>query len=63
MDILSRKKMLNEKVERIKRGYSAYAESAEMANLLKKELGIQKLKVYEDITEFGSWFIPETTNE
>ncbi|MFY4774611.1 hypothetical protein [Metabacillus sp. RGM 3146] len=63
MDILSRKKIVSEKVERIKKGYSAYAESAEMAQMLKKELGILELKVYEDITEFGSWFIPETVNE
>ncbi|AZB44926.1 hypothetical protein CEF21_17245 [Bacillus sp. FJAT-42376] len=54
---------VKEKVERMKSGYSAYAESPEMASLLKKEISKLKLRVYEDVTEIGSWFIPEISED
>ncbi|MBS2969994.1 hypothetical protein J9317_14580 [Metabacillus sp. KIGAM252] len=63
MELLTQKMFVKEKVERMKKGYSAYAESPEMASLLKKEISKLKLKVYEDITEMGSWFIPETSGD
>lgn len=58
MKILSRKLLVQEKVDRIKNGYSAYAETAELANLVKKEIRALNLDVHEDVTEMGSWFIP-----
>ncbi|WP_078545117.1 hypothetical protein [Litchfieldia alkalitelluris] len=58
MQIIHRKKLVKEKVDRIKNGYSAYAESVELANMLKKEIQALNLNVYEDATEVGFWFIP-----
>lgn len=59
MYVLNHKKMARENVERIKNGYSAYAESHQLASLIKKELLAQGLTFHEDSTEFGYWFIPE----
>ncbi len=58
MYILNSKKVALEKVETIKKGFSAYVESAELAALIKKELTKLQLDVYEDVTELGFWFIP-----
>ena len=58
MYILNSKKVAQEKVETIKKGFSAYVESAELAGLIKKELKKLQLDVYEDVTELGFWFIP-----
>lgn len=59
MYIINRRKLLNEKMARIKNGYSAYAESIEIATLLKKEIQALNLNVHEEVTDIGSWFIPE----
>lgn len=58
MYIINSKKLALEKVEHIKKGFSAYVESPEIANLIKKELKILNLDVYEDATDIGFWFIP-----
>ncbi|MBD8068961.1 hypothetical protein [Bacillus sp. PS06] len=63
MHIIQRKKLVKEKVDRLKNGYSAYAESQEVATLLKKEIQALNLHVYEDVTEVGSWFIPDKFNQ
>jgi hypothetical protein len=59
MKIINRRKIVQEKLDLIQAGYSAYAESFEIANLLKKEIQALNLQVHEDITNVGSWFIPE----
>ncbi|WP_253296129.1 hypothetical protein [Bacillus paralicheniformis] len=51
--------MARDKVNRIKLGYSAYAETESLASLIKRELRAQNIHVYEDVTDIGSWFIPE----
>jgi hypothetical protein len=56
--IINRKQLVREKVQQIIAGYSAYAETKEVATMLKKELQILNIDVYEDSTNFGSWFIP-----
>jgi hypothetical protein len=58
MYIFNSRKLAQEKLEHIKNGFSAYVESPELANLIKKEIQLLKLDVYEDNTEFGFWFIP-----
>lgn len=58
MHIINRRKLVKEKVDKIKGGYSAYAETVEVANMVKKELQVLSLEVYEDVTDMGSWFIP-----
>jgi hypothetical protein len=56
--IFSSKKLAQEKIEHIKNGFSAYVESPELANLIKKEIQLLNLDVYEDATDIGFWFIP-----
>lgn len=50
--------VVKEKINRLKGGYSAYVETVEIANMVKKEIQALKLNVHEDNTEIGSWFIP-----
>ncbi|MFC4075783.1 hypothetical protein [Salinithrix halophila] len=57
--IISRRKLAREKVEKLKRGYSAYAESKEVAQLIEKELGAIEMPVFIDRTPIGYWFIPK----
>jgi hypothetical protein len=52
------KRLVKEQVDRIKGGHSAYVETAEMANMVKKEIQVLSLEFYEDVTDIGSWFIP-----
>ncbi|GAE34125.1 hypothetical protein [Halalkalibacter akibai] len=56
--VLNRKEMALEKVDNIKNGLSAFAESKEVIELIRKELEKSNIHVHEDATEIGSWFIP-----
>lgn len=47
------------KAKQVQDGYSAFAESAEMIRLLKRELKKRRIDVHVDETNIGSWFIPE----
>ncbi|UCZ52267.1 hypothetical protein LGQ02_15655 [Bacillus shivajii] len=58
MKVMSKSKLAREKVQTIKAGYSAYAETEEMSNLIKKELTNLGIDVIEDTSKLGSWFIP-----
>jgi hypothetical protein len=60
--IINRKEIAREKVKEIQSGFSAFAETKEVAELIKKELLKLNLKVHEDVTDVGSWFIPEKSN-
>lgn len=57
--IISRKQMALAKVEELKQGYSAYAETAEVTRLIERELKRIDLPVHIDRTSQGCWFIPE----
>ncbi|SDW97243.1 hypothetical protein SAMN05444487_10878 [Marininema mesophilum] len=57
--IINRKQLAKAKIEKLKRGYSAYAESKEVAQLIEKELGRLNLPVFIDRTAIGYWFIPK----
>ncbi|WP_246941173.1 hypothetical protein [Bacillus pinisoli] len=56
--IINRKQLMREKLQQIMAGYSAYAETKEVALMLKKELLIRNIEVYVDETDKGFWFIP-----
>ena len=58
MNIMSRSQLAREKVQSIQSGFSAYAESKEISNLIKKELNALGIEVIEDSNNLGSWFIP-----
>ncbi len=57
--IINRKELAREKVKELQNGFSAFAETKEVAELIKRELAKLNLKVHEDVTDVGSWFIPE----
>ncbi|MCY9420318.1 hypothetical protein [Bacillus paralicheniformis] len=59
MYIYSYHQLARDKVNRKALGYSAYAETESLASLIKRELRAQNIHVYEDVTDIGSWFIPE----
>ncbi|MCL7747786.1 hypothetical protein [Halalkalibacter alkaliphilus] len=56
--VINRKEMAFKKIEKIKNGFSAFAESKEVTELIRNELKKQKIDVHEDVTEVGSWFTP-----
>ncbi|MDT8859407.1 hypothetical protein N0O92_04110 [Alkalihalobacillus sp. MEB130] len=56
--VINRKDMALKKVEKIKNGFSAFAESKEVTEFIQKELKKQNIDVFEDITEVGCWFTP-----
>jgi hypothetical protein len=60
--ILSRRELAKSKVTEIQNGFSAFAETREVAAMIKKELAKLNISVYEDVTSVGSWFIPVKDN-
>ncbi|MCA0986336.1 MULTISPECIES: hypothetical protein [Bacillales] len=56
--VINRKQLAKSKVADLMNGRSAYAETKELATLIKKELQSLNIDVHEDVTNFGSWFIP-----
>ncbi len=61
--VINRKEMALKKVEKIKAGLSAFAETKEVSDLIRKELKKENIEVHEDVTELGSWFIPNKDKE
>ncbi|WP_096189712.1 hypothetical protein [Evansella halocellulosilytica] len=59
MRVMSRSKLVKEKVKSIQDGYSAYAETEEVTKLIKKELSTLGIDVIEDTSSLGNWFIPK----
>lgn len=57
--VIDRKEIARAKVEKIKNGFSAFAETQEVIFLVKKELEKQGIPVLIDETEKGCWFIPQ----
>ncbi|SFS70993.1 hypothetical protein [Marininema halotolerans] len=57
--IINRKELVRAKIEKLKLGYSAYAESKAVAQLIEKELDRLNLPVFIDRTAIGYWFIPK----
>lgn len=56
---MNRKKLAKIKLENLKKGYSAFTDSDEIASLLKRELTTLDVPVHIDHTTVGYWFIPD----
>lgn len=52
-----------QKVNLLKNGYSAYAESTELIRLIKRDILRNALNVHYDETPIGCWFIPLTPQD
>jgi len=61
--IINRKEIARAKVRKIKNGFSAFAETQEVIDLVKKELDKENIPVFIDETAKGSWFIPVKEHE
>ncbi|MDQ0351247.1 hypothetical protein J2R98_001050 [Alkalibacillus filiformis] len=60
MFVVCRRRMANEKVNTLRNGYSAYAETEELIRLMKRRINSNNLDIYEDQTDIGCWFIPRS---
>ncbi|SET44847.1 hypothetical protein SAMN05216389_111138 [Oceanobacillus limi] len=58
MLVLHEKRICERKMNQLKNGYSAYAESREVIRLIKREILKNNMDVYYDETPNGCWFIP-----
>lgn len=61
--VINRKEMARAKVRKIKNGLSAFAETNEVIELVKKELENENIPVHVDETDQGCWFIPVNNDE
>ncbi|MBU5468106.1 hypothetical protein KQI49_14855 [Virgibacillus sp. MSJ-26] len=55
--------MREQKVNLLKNGFSAYAESAELIRLIKRDIFNYALNVFYDETSSGCWFIPLSSED
>ncbi|MDQ0337866.1 hypothetical protein J2S00_000649 [Caldalkalibacillus uzonensis] len=63
MLVINRKHLAKAKLEQLKNGYSAFADSSEVAGHLEREIKKHNLRVHIDRTPLGSWFIPIKDDE
>lgn len=52
--------MVEQKMNLLHHGYSAYAESEDLIRMMKEEIMKQNLPVIIDQTDNGCWFFPES---
>lgn len=57
--IINRRAIAREKIEMLKDGYSTFADTKEVAQLIEKQIGELNMAVHIDRTSQGCWFIPE----
>ncbi|MEN2765574.1 hypothetical protein [Ornithinibacillus xuwenensis] len=58
MLIMNERRIRDRKIEQLKAGRTAYAESKEVIRLIKRDIERNGLDVYYDETPSGCWFIP-----
>ncbi|TCS96759.1 hypothetical protein [Hazenella coriacea] len=58
--IINRRAIAREKIEMLKNGYSTFADSEEVAQLIKKQISELNMVVHIDQTPQGCWFIPKS---
>ncbi|MGJ9382394.1 hypothetical protein CR203_12805 [Salipaludibacillus neizhouensis] len=59
MKVISRSKIAEDKIKSIRLGYTAFAESQEVLNKIKKELVLHDIDFIEETTDVGSWITPK----
>ncbi|SFE68230.1 hypothetical protein [Alteribacillus iranensis] len=55
--------LVSQKVEKIRAGYSAFAETKDMIDSIRSELHTENIPVTEEQTDQGCWFIPVNKKE
>ena len=61
--VINRKDMARKKLAKLKAGQSAFTETQEVADLLRKLAKDDGVLFDEDNTDLGAWFIPKTQTE
>lgn len=61
MHVISRRQLAKTKLEQLKNGYCAYAETDKVAKMIEDGLEELPFAVHIDRTPIGYWFIPETS--
>jgi len=56
--IINRRQMARAKIDKVKNGLAAYAETQEIIDYMKKELEKENISVHIDQTAKGCWFTP-----
>lgn len=56
--VINRREIARLKVEKLKKGYSAFCETKAVADFIDKELKKLNLKIHIDRTPMGTWYIP-----
>jgi len=52
------RRLRDEKIDQLKNGHNAYAETDELVRLMKRAIEKENLQVQCDNTDTGCWFIP-----
>ncbi|WP_010651143.1 hypothetical protein [Oceanobacillus massiliensis] len=52
------RRMRDEKIDQLRKGNTAYAETGELIRLMKRTIEKEQLHVQYDETDAGCWFIP-----
>lgn len=61
--LINRRAIAREKLEQLKNGQSAYAETSEVSTYIEKQINELELNVAVDKTPRGNWFYPLPNNE
>lgn len=61
--LINRRAIAKEKLEQLKNGKTAYAETIEVSDYLEKQISELQMDVVIDRTERGNWFSPVQTEE
>lgn len=64
--IINRGKIARDKLELLQNGQTVFADSPEIIERLRKYITEYQLDIVEDVTDRGTWFIPQddkTKNE
>ncbi|WP_214760859.1 MULTISPECIES: hypothetical protein [Exiguobacterium] len=57
--IINRGKIARDKLENLQNGQTVFADSPEIIDRLRRYIAEYQLDVVEDVTDRGTWFIPQ----
>ncbi|WP_339228378.1 hypothetical protein NSQ77_01175 [Oceanobacillus sp. FSL K6-2867] len=63
MSPIDLRRIRDEKMNQLRKGQNAYAESEELVRLMKRAIEKEKLPVQCDATSSGYWFIPLSSSK
>lgn len=61
--IINRGQIARDKLEKLQSGQTVFADSPEIIDRLRKYIAEYQLDVVEDVTDRGTWFIPQENGD